>query len=109
MTIIASHEGYDPMGGLTTHRGMLETCPAPECQDRIAEQQEARGTYCPHGKKITEPDPDHPDPDGQPERIVSPWPCTKDGCTLEAFEQREKEREQEYYEALNQIAADVYR
>lgn len=35
-----THEGNDPMGALTTHRGPLETCPAPECQDRIIEQQE---------------------------------------------------------------------
>ena len=35
-----THEGSDPMGALTTHRGPLETCPAPECQDRIIEQQE---------------------------------------------------------------------
>lgn len=36
----ASHEGHDQGGGWTTHRGRLEDCPAPECQDRVIEQQE---------------------------------------------------------------------
>ena len=35
-----AHEGNDPMGALTTHRGPLEGCPAPDCQDRIIEQQD---------------------------------------------------------------------
>lgn len=39
MTINASHEGNDPMGALTTHRGLLENCGAPDCQDRVIEQQ----------------------------------------------------------------------
>lgn len=95
MPINTSHEGYDPMGAPTTHRGMLENCPAPECQDRVLEQADAWGIHCPHGKKITEPDLDHPDQEGQPERIVSPWPCTVDGCTLDAFEQHEQAREDE--------------
>lgn len=36
-----SHEGYDQVGGLTTHQGLLENCPAPECQDRLIEQHDA--------------------------------------------------------------------
>lgn len=95
-----THEGNDPMGARTTHSGLLENCPAPDCQDRVLEQRKARGTYCPHGKKITELDPDHPDPEGQPERVVDPWPCTVDGCTLDAFEADEQERENEYWESL---------
>lgn len=35
-----THEGNDPMGARSTHRGPLETCPAPECQDQAIEQQE---------------------------------------------------------------------
>ena len=34
------HEGYDQAGAPTRHKGLLENCPAPECQDRIAEHQE---------------------------------------------------------------------
>lgn len=76
----------------------------------MTEQQDAWGVYCPHGQRIVERDPNLTDPDGYDVgRIVDPWPCTVDGCTLEAFEQREQAREDEYYEGLNQIAADVYR
>ncbi|NUS25074.1 MAG: hypothetical protein HOV92_12740 [Streptomyces sp.] len=42
----ASHEGYDQMGAPTTHHGLLENCPAPECQDRIIEQQDERCVGC---------------------------------------------------------------
>ena len=74
------------------------------------EQKDAWGVYCPHGQKIVEKDPDHTDPDGYPiGRLVTPWPCTVDGCNLEAFEQAEQAREEEYYAALNEIASDVYR
>jgi len=38
--INASHEGHDQAGALTTHKGLLKNCPAPECQDRVIEQQE---------------------------------------------------------------------
>lgn len=100
MPINVTHHGNDPMGAPTTHKGLLENCPAPECQDRVLEQQEARGTYCPHGKKITELDPDHPDQEGQPERFVTPWPCDVDGCTLEAFERAEQERESDFWDDL---------
>ena len=43
----ASHYGNDPMGAPTQHQGALENCPAPECQDRVAEratEQEAAAT-----------------------------------------------------------------
>ena len=101
MPINASHEGYDQVGAPTTHKGLLETCPAPECQDRLIEQQEDWGTYCPHGQKIVERDPDRTDPEGYPVgRIVSPWPCNADGCTPEAFEAAEQAIEDEYWESL---------
>jgi hypothetical protein len=110
MTTAITHEGNDPMGALTLHRGLLENCPAPDCQDRVLEQQDAWGVYCPHGKQIVEKDPDRTDPEGYPVgRLVDPWPCDKDGCTLEAFEQEEQEREDEYWDAMNEIASDVYR
>jgi hypothetical protein len=110
MPINITHEGNDPIGAPTTHTGMLENCPAPECQDRIIERDQAWGVYCPHGKHIVERDPDHTDPEGHPVgRLVDPWPCTVDGCTLEAFEESERQREDEYYEALAEIARDVYR
>lgn len=110
MTINASHEGNDPMGALTTHRGLLENCPAPDCQDRVLEQKEAWGVYCPHDVRIVERDPDRTDPEGHPVgRLVTPWPCTADGCTLEAFEANQQAEEDEYYEALNELAADVHR
>lgn len=35
-----THEGNDPMGAPTSHRGPLENCPAPACQDRTIEQQD---------------------------------------------------------------------
>lgn len=110
MTTNASHEGNDPMGAPSTHRGLLENCPAPECQDRVLEQQEAWGVYCPHGKQIVERDPDRDDPDGYPVgRIVDPWPCNVDGCTLEAFEADEQAREDEEHEALYELTQDVHR
>jgi hypothetical protein len=34
-----THEGNDHAGGLTTHKGHLKDCPAPECLDRLIEQQ----------------------------------------------------------------------
>lgn len=37
----STHQGNDPAGGLTLHRGLLESCPAPDCQDRAAEQDDA--------------------------------------------------------------------
>lgn len=59
------------------------------------------GVYCPHGKHIVERDPDRTDPEGYPVgRIVDPWPCTVDGCTLEAFEAAEQATENEYWESL---------
>ncbi|GHB14637.1 hypothetical protein ABT144_38585 [Streptomyces sp. NPDC002039] len=76
----------------------------------MTDQQTEWGVYCPHGKQIVERDPDHTDPEGQPVgRIVDPWPCTMDGCTIEAFEQDEQGREEDYYAALNELAADVHR
>ena len=100
MPINVFHDGLNQMGAPTSHNGLLENCPAPECQDRVIEQREAWGTYCPHGKKITELDPDHHDQEGHPERIVDPWPCDADGCTLEAFEAAEQAMEDEYWESL---------
>jgi hypothetical protein len=35
MTTSDTHEGYDQAGALTSHRGLLEDCYAPECQDRV--------------------------------------------------------------------------
>jgi hypothetical protein len=107
----ATHEGNDPrMGAPSTHRGLLENCPAPDCQDRILEQREAWGVYCPHGKQIVERDPDRTDPEGHPVgRLVDPWPCTVDGCTLEAFEASEQAREDEYWDSINELIADQYR
>lgn len=44
-----THYGNDPMGAPAQHRGAVENCPAPECQDRVAEQgppeQEAAATF----------------------------------------------------------------
>lgn len=37
---MSTHYGNDPMGAPTQHRGLLENCPAPDCQDRVAEQCE---------------------------------------------------------------------
>lgn len=96
-----THEGNDPMGAPSTHRGLLENCPAPDCQDRVLEQQDVWGVYCPHGQQIVERDPDRTDPEGYPVgRLVDPWPCTVDGCTLEAFEQEQQAEEHEYWTSL---------
>jgi hypothetical protein len=35
----ATHYGNDPMGAPTTHRGPIEDCPAPECQDVLADEE----------------------------------------------------------------------
>jgi hypothetical protein len=57
------------------------------------------GTYCPHGVKIVEKDPNRTDPEGYPiGRIVEPWPCDRPGCTREQFE-KEMREEAESYEA----------
>lgn len=98
-----SHSGNDPIGAPTTHRGRLEDCPAPECQDQAADAEQAMpwGVYCPHDKQIVERDPDLTDPEGhEVSRLVTPWPCTVDGCTPEAFEASEQARENEYWESL---------
>lgn len=34
------HEGNDPMGAPTLHRGLLDRCPSPECEDRALDQQD---------------------------------------------------------------------
>ncbi|MFE0207037.1 hypothetical protein [Streptomyces sp. NPDC058985] len=76
----------------------------------LTEQQEAWGVYCPHGKQIIERDPDLTDPEGQPaSRIVNPWPCTVDGCTLEAFEADQQAEIDEYCDAVNALISDQYR
>ncbi len=57
------------------------------------------GTWCPHGIRIVEPDPDSPDihyPNG---RVVDPWPCA-DGCTREAFEAEQQAEYAAYHEGL---------
>lgn len=38
----ASHYGNDPMGAPTTHRGPIEDCPAPECQDALIDEEDPR-------------------------------------------------------------------
>lgn len=101
MTI--THQGHDQAGAPTAHKGLLENCPTPACQDRVTEQTEAWGVYCPHGQRIVEADPDAGTDDvaGQSVgRIVELWPCTVDSCTREAFEQHEAEREDEYWASL---------
>ncbi|NUS25075.1 MAG: DUF4326 domain-containing protein [Streptomyces sp.] len=63
------------------------------------------GVYCPHGQRIVERDPDHTDPEGHPVgRLVDPWPCAVDGCTLEAFEADQQADVDEYHDAINEIA-----
>lgn len=74
------------------------------------EQQNDWGVYCPHGQQIVERDPDHTDPEGQPVgRLITPWPCTEDGCTLEAFEAAEQERQNDELEAISALASDMHR
>ncbi|MFD1308992.1 hypothetical protein [Streptomyces kaempferi] len=34
MTTAITHEGDDPLGTLTEHRGLLENCGAPGCEER---------------------------------------------------------------------------
>ncbi|MYW46373.1 hypothetical protein [Streptomyces sp. SID161] len=64
-------------------------------------EHDAWGVYCPHGKKIVERDPDHTDPEGcEVGRLVEPWPCTVDGCTVEAFEAAEQADQAEYWNGL---------
>ena len=49
-----THEGNDQAGAPTLHRGQLADCPAPECQDRVAEQQDdvPEPTATPAGQSI---------------------------------------------------------
>lgn len=101
MTIRVTHYGPHPAGyGDTEHKGLREHCTAPDCEARVRQAEEDWGTYCPHGKRIVEKDPDQADDPYQGGRIVQPWPCDEDGCTLEAFEAREKAREDEHWESL---------
>ena len=106
MPVNFTHQGADPLGALTTHRGLLEDCPAPECQDRVIQQREGWGIYCPHGTRIVERDPDLTDPDSYPVgRLVTPWPCHAEGCTPEAFERAQQDDEIEYW---NGLMSEVY-
>lgn len=45
-----THYGNDQMGASALHRGPLENCPAPECQDAIAEQDEE--PWLPAGTRV---------------------------------------------------------
>lgn len=40
LTTGGTHYGNDPMGAPTQHQGLLENCPAPECQDQTAESDD---------------------------------------------------------------------
>ncbi|WP_331756339.1 hypothetical protein OHA04_45495 (plasmid) [Streptomyces sp. NBC_01590] len=101
MTINVTHDGDDQMGAPTTHRGLRENCPAPECQDRVIEAEEAWGVYCEHGHRIVERDPDLTDPEGHPVgRLVTPWPCHEDDCSLERFQAAEQADEDECWASL---------
>ncbi|WP_033338893.1 hypothetical protein [Catenuloplanes japonicus] len=46
------------------------------------------GTWCTHGHRIVEPDPNAPwlNEHTPKSRIVDPWPCTADGCIRAQFE-----------------------
>ena len=76
----------------------------------MSEQQTEWGVYCPHGQQIIERDPNRTDPEGQPvDRIIDPWPCTADNCTLEAFEAAQQAEVDEYWDGINALIADQYR
>jgi hypothetical protein len=65
---------------------------------RLTPSREKWGTYCQHGKKVVEMDPDRTDAEGYPVgRIVEPWPCNEDGCTREALEKDAREEEEAYW------------
>ncbi|GAA2608312.1 hypothetical protein GCM10010399_43940 [Dactylosporangium fulvum] len=51
------------------------------------------GTWCAHGHRIVEPDPNADFPRG---RVVDPWPCDADDCTREQFEADMEAAEAEY-------------
>lgn len=100
MTINVTHWGNDPMGASTLHKGLRDDCPAPECPDPIR-VPDTWGTYCPHGKRIVERDPDRTDCEGYPVgRNVDPWPCHEGECTREAFERACQAEEDEYWDSL---------
>lgn len=68
------------------------------------------GVYCPHGKQIVERDPDLTDPEGRPVgRLVTPWPCTVEDCTLERFEADQQAEIDEYWDGINGLISDQYR
>lgn len=58
------------------------------------------GTWCQHGKRIIEPDPTQPLDHTNPGRVVEPWPCIADGCTLASFEQDMADEEADYWAFL---------
>lgn len=72
--------------------------------------REEWGTWCEHGKQLTEPDPESPThATWYPEyRVVEPWPCDAEGCTREALEaswdameaERLRDLEREAYDAV---------
>lgn len=65
------------------------------------------GTWCGHGKRIIEPNPDQPLDHTNVGHVVTPWPCDAEECTLDAFEQamddaefEQEQRQQTEYNAI---------
>lgn len=58
--------------------------------------REEWGTWCAHGKQLTEPDPESPTYAYPTYRYVEPWPCDVEGCTREALEADQRAAEAEY-------------
>jgi hypothetical protein len=102
MTINISHDAPHPGGfGNTRHKGMLENCPDPHCQDQVQESKNRWGTWCQHGTRIVEKDPDRTDCEGYSVgRIVEPWPCGEPDCTREIHEAGWAAEEEEYHAAM---------
>lgn len=67
--------------------------------------REQWGTYCQHGKQLTEPDPLDSQEDHPRYRVVDPWPCDVEGCTLQALV-ADQARELEAYRADRQREYD---
>ncbi|MCX4792529.1 MULTISPECIES: hypothetical protein [unclassified Streptomyces] len=100
MTISVTHDGPDQMGFPSQHKGLIENCSFPDCETRAKLADEAWGVHCPHGKRIVEKDPEAAELGHLVGRLVDPWPCTEDGCTLERFEASEQADEGEHWDSL---------
>lgn len=69
--------------------------------------RETWGTYCVHGHRFLEPDPESPSWGYPTYRYVDPWPCPDTQCTQEAYEAACRAEEEAYHRELAREAYDA--